>query len=131
PSADRISLLRDADHDGVAELKTSFLTGLHSPFGMALVGGRLYVANADALLGFDYREGATSIEGRGEKVVDLPGGPINHHWTKSLLANREGTRLYVGVGSNSNIAENGMDNEVHRAAILEIDPIAQIGRAHV
>ena len=128
PSADRISLLRDADHDGVAELKTSFLTGLHSPFGMALVGGRLYVANADALLGFDYREGATSIEGRGEKVVDLPGGPINHHWTKSLLANREGTRLYVGVGSNSNIAENGMDNEVHRAAILEIDPIARTSR---
>src|SRR5690606_38495726 len=89
---------------------------------------KLYVANADALLGFDYREGATSIEGRGEKVVDLPGGPINHHWTKSLLADREGTRLYVGVGSNSNIAENGMNNEVHRAAVLEIDPLARTSR---
>jgi glucose/arabinose dehydrogenase len=122
PSADRITLLRDADHDGVAELKTPFLTGLHSPFGMALVGDTLYVANADALLRFPYTDGATSIDARGDKVADLPGGPINHHWTKSLLASRDGSRLYVGVGSNSNIAENGIANEEHRAAILEIDP---------
>jgi glucose/arabinose dehydrogenase len=123
PSADRISLLRDADGDGVAELKTAFLGGLHSPFGMALVGDSLYVANADALMRFAYRDGATAIDTPGEKVADLPGGPINHHWTKSLLANREGTRLYVGVGSNSNIAENGIANEERRAAILEIDPV--------
>jgi glucose/arabinose dehydrogenase len=122
PSADRIRLLRDADGDGIAELNTVFLGDLHSPFGMALVGDSLYVANADALMRFDYRDGATSIDTPGAKVADLPGGPINHHWTKSLLANREGTRLYVGVGSNSNIAENGIGNEEHRAAILEIDP---------
>ena len=121
PSADRIRLLRDADRDGVAETKAPFLTGLHSPFGMALVGETLYVANTDALLRFPYREGATSIDVAGTQVASLPGGARNHHWTKSLLASRDGKHLYVGVGSNSNIAENGIDEEEQRAAILEID----------
>jgi glucose/arabinose dehydrogenase len=121
PSANRITLLRDADGDGVAETKTPFLTNLFSPFGMALVGDTLYVANADALVRFPYREGATVISANAEKVADLPAG-INHHWTKSLVANRDGSRLYVGVGSNSNVAEKGMEIEANRAAILEIDP---------
>jgi glucose/arabinose dehydrogenase len=122
PSANRITLLRDADGDGVAEVRTAFLENLSSPFGMALVGNRLYVANADAVVRFDYSDGATKLSGHATKVADLPGGPLNHHWTKSLIANADGSRLYAGVGSNSNVAENGMDHEVDRAAILEIDP---------
>lgn len=122
-SADRITLLRDADGDGVAELKATFLEALTSPFGMVLVGSTLYVANADAVVAFPYQAGQTRIAAAGRKVVDLPAGP-NHHWTKSLVASADGTRLYVGVGSNSNIAEYGMEEEVDRAAILEIDPAA-------
>lgn len=121
PSANRITLLRDADGDGVAELKTPFLENLMSPFGMVLVGDRLYVANADAVVAFPYQAGQTRIDAAGVKVADLPAGR-NHHWTKSLVASADGTRLYVGVGSNSNIAEHGMGEEVERAAILEIDP---------
>ena len=121
PSANRISLLRDADGDGVAEIKTAFLTGLNSPFGMALVGSTLYIANADALVAVPYREGATTIPERPRKIADLPAGR-NHHWTKSLVASRDGSRLYVGVGSNSNVAEKGLAEEENRAAILEIDP---------
>jgi glucose/arabinose dehydrogenase len=122
PSADRITLLRDANGDGAPELRTVFVDGLHSPFGMELVGDDFYVANADALWRFPYRAGETRIAGPGEKVADLPGGPINHHWTKNVIANRDGSRLYVAVGSNSNVAENGMEHEKRRAAILEIDP---------
>ena len=121
PSADRITLLRDADGDGVAELRTPFLEGLHSPFGMALIGNDLYVANTDAVLRFAYQPGATRISTAGVKLADLPAGPINHHWTKNLIASRDGAKLYATVGSNSNVAENGMENEVNRAAILEID----------
>ncbi len=121
PSANRITLLRDADADGVAEVKTVFLSGLNAPFGMALVGDTLYVANTDALVKFPYTTGATSIAEAGVKVADLPGGRLNHHWTKNVIASGDGTRLYVTVGSNSNIAENGIDKEEHRAAILEID----------
>jgi glucose/arabinose dehydrogenase len=121
-SANRITLLRDADGDGVAELKQPFLENLNSPFGMALVGNDFYVANADSLWRFPYRPGDTRIGAPGTKVCDLPGGPLNHHWTKSLVASRDGSRLYVGVGSNSNIAENGMEAENGRAAIWEIDP---------
>jgi glucose/arabinose dehydrogenase len=121
PSANRITLLRDADGDGVAETRHVFLQNLFSPFGMTLVGDTLYVANADALVRVAYRGGATSIADAPVKVADLPAG-INHHWTKSLLANRDGSRLYVGVGSNSNAAEKGMEIEQNRAAILEIDP---------
>ncbi len=122
PSANRLSLLRDADGDGVAETKTTYLTGLFSPFGMALVGDTLFVANADAVVGFPYVAGATAIDAPGQKLTELPGGPRNHHWTKSLIASRDGTRLYATVGSNSNVGENGMDEEVGRAAIWEIDP---------
>jgi glucose/arabinose dehydrogenase len=121
-SANRITLLRDKDGDGTPEQRTVFLEGLNSPFGMALVGDQLYVANTDALVRFTYEEGATRIEGAGEKVVDLPAGPINHHWTKNVVANQDGSRLYVTSGSNSNIAENGMEAEENRAAILEVNP---------
>jgi glucose/arabinose dehydrogenase len=127
PSADRITLLRDADHDGVAELRTRFLEGLHSPFGMALVddgsgGGTLYIADTDALLRVAYRRGQDHVDGKPERVARLPAGPRNHHWTKNVVANADGSRLYVSVGSNSNNAENGMAAETGRAAILEIDP---------
>ena len=122
PSANRITLLRDADGDGVAEIRTVFLEGLNSPFGMALVGRDLYVANTDALVRFPYQPASTRITAPGTKVVDLPGGPLNHHWTKNVIASRDGSRLYVTVGSNSNVAEHGMEKEVDRAAILEVDP---------
>ncbi len=123
PSANRITLLRDADGDGVAETRTVFLQNLNSPFGMALVGGTFYVANADSLVKVPYRTGETSIAAQPVKVTDLPGGgELNHHWTKSLIANVDGSKLYVGVGSNSNAAENGMEVEANRAAVHEIDP---------
>ena len=122
PSPNRIVLLRDSDGDGVAETRHVFLEGLNSPFGMALVGDKLYVAATDALLRFDYREGATEIEQAPTKIADLPGGRFNHHWTKSLAASPDGSRLYVGVGSNSNAGENGLEREKDRAQILEIDP---------
>jgi glucose/arabinose dehydrogenase len=122
PSANRITLLRDADGDGVAEIQSVLLKGLNSPFGMALVGNVLYVANSDALVRFPYTEGQTEITANATRVVDFPPGPLNHHWTKSLIASADGTKLYVGVGSNSNIAEHGMDKEEGRAAIWEIDP---------
>jgi glucose/arabinose dehydrogenase len=117
----RITLLRDADGDGKAELRTVLLDHLNSPFGVALVGGDLYVADTDAIVRFPYVTGQTRITAPGVKLTDLPGGPINHHWTKSLLASRDGTKLYVGVGSNSNITENGIGAEMNRAAILEVD----------
>jgi glucose/arabinose dehydrogenase len=122
PSADRITLLRDTDGDGTAETRTPFLTGLSSPFGMALVGNSLYVANTDALMRFTYSDGATQITEPGTKVADLPGGTINHHWTKNVIASKDGARLFVTVGSNSNVGENGIDKEENRAAILEVDP---------
>ncbi|MDQ9169599.1 sorbosone dehydrogenase family protein [Oxalobacteraceae bacterium R-40] len=121
PSANRITLLRDADGNGVPEVRTAFLQNLNSPFGMALVGGTLYVANTDAVVKFPYKTGATRITEPGVKVADLPAGEINHHWTKNIIASREGTKLYATVGSNSNVGEVGMENEVNRAAILEID----------
>jgi glucose/arabinose dehydrogenase len=122
PSANRITLLRDADGDGIAETRHVFLENLSAPFGMALVGNQLYIANSDALVRVPYAEGSTSIQVPPSKVVDLPGGTINHHWTKSLIAAADGSKLYVGSGSNSNVAERGMENEVERACILEIDP---------
>lgn len=121
PSPNRITLLRDADHDGVAETRTVFIEGLNSPFGMTLVGNDFYVADTDRLLRFDYQPGATRVLGPGAKVVDLPGGTLNHHWTKNVIASRDGKKLYVTVGSNSNVAENGLDKEEGRAAIWEID----------
>ena len=121
-SANRITLLRDADGDGVAEVRQVFASGLNSPFGMALVGDILYVANSDAVVKLPYRTGALQATGPAVKVADLPAGELNHHWTKGLIASRDGSRLYATVGSNSNVGENGMDQEVNRAAILEVDP---------
>ena len=121
PSANRVSLLRDADGDGVAEFRSVFAENLNSPFGMALVNGDFYVANTDGVVRFAYRDGMTQVEGAGTKLAELPAGPINHHWTKSLIASPDGSRLYATVGSNSNVGENGMDKEFQRAGILEID----------
>jgi glucose/arabinose dehydrogenase len=122
PSANRIMLLRDEDGNGIAEFRTIFVQGLNSPFGMTLVADSLYVADTDALVRFPYRPGDTAPAGQEVKVADLPAGPINHHWTKNVIASRDGSRLYVTVGSNSNAGENGLTNEERRAAILEIDP---------
>jgi len=130
PSPNRITLLRDGDGDGVAETRSIFLSNLFSPFGMALVGDTFYVANADAVVRFPYRTGDRQIGVAPVKVADLPGAPRNHHWTKSLLASRDGTKLYVGVGSNSNAAEHGMEIEAGRAAIHEIDAKTGIGRVY-
>ena len=127
-SANRISLLRDADGDGVAETRSVFLSGLNSPFGMSLVGDTFYVADSDAVVRVAYRDGATRIASVPVKVVDLPAGPINHHWTKNLIASADGSRLYVTVGSNSNVGENGIEQETNRAAILEVDPVAGTSR---
>ena len=121
PSANRITLLRDADGDGIAEVRTAFLSGLSSPFGMALVGNQFYVANADAVVRVPYTTGETTITATPIKVADLPGGERNHHWTKSLIASPDGTKLFAGVGSNSNVAENGMKEEEGRAAVWVID----------
>ncbi|OOQ45659.1 sorbosone dehydrogenase [Pseudomonas fluorescens] len=121
PSANRITLLRDKDHDGVAETRTVFLQNLNSPFGMTLVGNDLYVADTDRLLRFHYKSGDTQIKSAPAKVVDLPGGLLNHHWTKNVIASKDGSKLYVTVGSNSNVAEHGMDKEEGRAAIWEVD----------
>ena len=121
PSANRITLLRDADGDGVAETRSVFAQGLTSPFGMALIGDQLYVANSDALVRYTYRSGETTLSGAPQKVVDLPAGTLNHHWTKNVIANPDGSKLYVTVGSNSNVGENGMAAEEGRAAIWEVD----------
>ena len=121
PSANRITLLRDTDADGIADVRSVLLEGLNSPFGMALVGNNLYVANADAVVRFPYVAGNLRIAAPGTKLVDLPGGPINHHWTKNLIASADGKSLYVTVGSNSNVAERGMEAEVGRAAIWQVD----------
>jgi glucose/arabinose dehydrogenase len=121
PSANRITLLRDADGDGLAEVRTTFLKDLNSPFGMALVGEDFYVANTDAVVRFAYRQDSTSLDGPGERLAELPAGDRNHHWTKNVIAAADGRQLYVTVGSNSNVAEHGMDEEERRAAILEID----------
>jgi glucose/arabinose dehydrogenase len=120
-SANRITLLRDVDGDGRVDLRTTFLEHLNSPFGMVLVGDRFYVANTDAVLEYAYRVGQTTLDTPGRKLTDLPAGELNHHWTKALIASPDGRRLYATVGSNSNVAENGIAAEAGRAAIWEID----------
>lgn len=127
--ANRITLLRDSNNDGVPDLRTTFIDNLSSPFGMVLVGGDFYVADTDAIMRFPYSEGQTKIEAPGQKLLDLPAGPINHHWTKSLTASPDGNLLYVGVGSNSNVGENGLEAEKGRAAVWEVDRSS--GRARV
>jgi glucose/arabinose dehydrogenase len=121
PSANRITLLRDADGDGVAETRSVFLEGLNSPFGMALVGDDFYVANSDAIVKFPYHAGDTKITAPGVKLSDLPAGTLNHHWTKDLVASPDGSKLYATVGSNSNVGENGLEAETNRASVLEVD----------
>jgi glucose/arabinose dehydrogenase len=120
-SANRITLLRDANGDGVAETRQVFAQGLHSPYGMALVGNELYVADTDAVVKLPYQPGALQAAGKAAKVTDLPAGDINHHWTKNVLASADGAKLYVTVGSNSNVGENGIPAEEGRAAIWEVD----------
>ncbi len=122
PSANRITLLRDTDADGVADVRTAFITGLNSPFGMTLVGDSLYVADTDAVVRFQYTQGATRMEGPGVKVLDLPAGEPNNHWARNIVASADGSQLYVTVGSNSNIGENGMESEEGRAAIHVFNP---------
>jgi glucose/arabinose dehydrogenase len=119
--SNRITLLRINREDGKPDVRTIFLDHLSSPFGVALVGNDLYVADTDAILRFPYTPGETSITAPGTELTPLPGGPIDHHWTKSLIASEDGTKLYVGVGSNSNITENGMGAELERACIWEVD----------
>jgi len=120
-SANRLTLLRDANGDGVVETRSVFLQNLHSPFGMAVVGNTLFVANTDAIMRYQWQPGVLNITQSGEKLADLPALPFNHHWTKNILASPDGKFLYATVGSNSNIGENGMHNETLRAAILEVD----------
>lgn len=121
PSANRVTLLRDTNGDGVADFRSVLLDGLNSPFGMTLVNNELYVANTDAVMRFPYSDGDTQIKVAGRKLLDLPAGPINHHWTKNIVASRDASKLYVTVGSNSNVAERGMEAEFERAAIWEVD----------
>ena len=120
-AGNRILLLRDTNGDGLSDLQTVFLDHLNSPFGVVLVGSDLYVANTDGVMHYSYKDGQTQITGPGKLLTPLPGGPIDHHWTKSLTANPDGSKLYAGVGSNSNITENGIEAEKDRAAIWEID----------
>ncbi len=129
PSANRLVLLRDADGDGSAELQTTFLSGLQSPFGMALVGDTLYIANTDAVVKVPYQTGATTIGAAPVVVLPLPAGLRNHHWTKNIIASPDGSTLYVATGSNSNVAENGMEEERDRAEILTVDLTSGTHRA--
>ena len=129
PSANRITLLVDGDGDGIADQRSVYLENLNSPFGMAVVGDSLYVANTDAVLRFPYVAGAKQITEPGKKIVDLPAGPRNHHWTKNLIASADGSKLYVTTGSNSNVGENGMKEEKGRAEIWEVDIASGESRA--
>jgi glucose/arabinose dehydrogenase len=130
PSADRITLLRDADGDGVAEVRSAFLTGLTSPFGMALVGDTLYVANTDAVVKVPYTPGATRSSSTPQKVIDLPAGDRNHHWTKNVVASPDGGTLYVAIGSNSNVAEHGLAEEEGRAQLWAIELATGVRRTY-
>jgi len=121
-SANRITLLRDTKGAGVADKRWIFLAGLHQPFGMLLLGDKFYVGDTDGVMRFPYKAGATAIDGKGQKILDLPQGGYNNHWTRNVFANADGTKLYVTVGSGSNVGEHGADNEFHRADILEINP---------
>ena len=121
PTANRITLLRDQDGDGVAETRSAFLGNLNSPFGMALAGDRLYIANTDGVVSVPYTQELTRISATPEVLTDLPAGALNHHWTKALVASPDGSKLYATVGSNSNVGENGLDKEEGRAAVWEID----------
>ncbi|MUP46803.1 sorbosone dehydrogenase family protein [Gramella sp. BOM4] len=120
-SANRIIMFRDKDQNGVPEERYTFLTNLNQPYGMLVLGDYFYVANVDGVVRFPYKEGQTSIDAQGEKIMDLPAGGYNHHWTRNIIAGPDGNKLYVSVGSSSNVGEHGMDKEVRRANILEIN----------
>jgi len=126
PSANRITLLRDADGDGVAETRSILIAGLNSPLGMVVLGDELYIANTDALVRVPFKVGETKISDKPETVVRYPGG--GNHWARNVIASADGQKLYVAVGSSSNIAEKGLDQETNRAAILEVDPFAKTFR---
>jgi glucose/arabinose dehydrogenase len=121
-SANRITLFRDADKDGLAESRSVVLEGLNQPFGMLIIGDKFYVANTDALLSFDYKSGAEKITTEGKKIISLPAGKHNQHWTRNIITNQTKSKIYVAVGSGSNVAEHGLENEIRRACILEINP---------
>ncbi|UYQ94591.1 sorbosone dehydrogenase family protein [Chitinophaga horti] len=121
-SADRITLLRDSNGDGVPESRNTFLSGLNQPLGMLLLNNNFYVGNTDGILMYPYKENANTISGEGKKILELPAGGYNNHWTRNLLASKDGKHIYVSVGSASNVAEHGLEEEVRRAAILEINP---------
>lgn len=121
-SANRIRLFRDKDGDGVPEQQQILLSGLNQPFGMLVMGNSLYIANTDGLVQFPYQPGQTQIKSEGKKIVELPAGGYNNHWTRNIVASPDGSKIYISVGSGSNVAEHGMENEVRRANILEVDP---------
>lgn len=121
-SANRITLFRDTNKDGKPDLRETFLTGLNQPFGMLVLGNRFYEANTDGLMVYEYKPGQTKITAPGKKILDLPAGGYNNHWTRNLLASPDNKKIFVSVGSGSNVGENGMENEVRRANILEINP---------
>ncbi|TCO30886.1 glucose/arabinose dehydrogenase [Pedobacter psychrotolerans] len=121
-SANTILLYRDADKDGKPELTTTFLTGLNQPYGMLIIGNSFYVANTDGVWQYPYKSGDTKITSTGKKIMSLPAGGYNNHWTRNLIANADKSKIYVTVGSGSNVGENGMENEIRRANILEVNP---------
>jgi glucose/arabinose dehydrogenase len=121
-SADRITILRDADKDGIPEQRDTFLNGLNQPFGMLFLGNTFYVANTDAVWSYPYQKGSMRITGQGKKIVDLPAGKHNQHWSRNIIANAKGDKIYIAVGSASNIGEHGLEFEIQRACILEVNP---------
>ena len=121
-SANTILLYRDADKDGKPELTTTFLTGLNQPYGMLIIGNSFYVANTDGIWQYPYKSGDTKITSTGKKIMSLPAGGYNNHWTRNLIANADQSKIYVTVGSGSNVGENGMENEIRRANVLEVNP---------
>ncbi|ELR73410.1 L-sorbosone dehydrogenase [Fulvivirga imtechensis AK7] len=121
-SADRITLLRDSNNDGIPEVRTTFLKNLNQPFGMLVLGDWFYVANTDAVWRYPYKAGQTNINEKGEKITDLPAGKHNQHWTRNIIANEDGSKIYIAVGSGSNVAEHGLKEEFLKASILEINP---------
>ncbi len=121
-SANRITLLRDTNNDGIYDIKSVFLEGLNQPFGMLILNNKFYVANTDGIMVFPYLPGELKISGRGKKILDLPAGGYNNHWTRNIIANQKGSKIYVSVGSGTNIAEHGIANETGRACIIEINP---------
>lgn len=120
--ANSVVILRDANNDGIPEMRETFLSGLNRPFGMLILNNFFYVANTDGIIRYPYKAGQTKIEGEGQKILELPAGGYNNHWTRNLIANADGSKIYVSVGSGSNVAEHGIENEVRRANILEINP---------